>query len=60
MICVPIISIVAFIVILADLEWKWVEASQDEALEFTHSIFGIVAICLSIIQVMNVAKRDTE
>lgn len=49
MIFVPICSVTAFIVILADLNWKWVSASSK--VEFAHSIFGIVTIGLSIIQV---------
>jgi hypothetical protein len=50
MILVTAISITAFIVILAGLEWKWV--SPDDKLEFTHSIFGIVTISVSILQVI--------
>ena len=50
MIFVPICSSVAFIVILADLEWKWLETTQ--LTNFVHSIFGIVTIGLSIIQVI--------
>lgn len=49
MIIVSLISITAFIVILSELDWKWV--TTDEPLNFAHSIFGIVAIGLPIIQV---------
>jgi hypothetical protein len=49
MIMVPIASVVAFIVILSDLDWKWVGAEDKTA--FAHSIFGIITICLSVIQV---------
>lgn len=49
MIFLPICSITAFIVILAELDWKWVEISTP--VEFAHSIFGIVTIGISIIQV---------
>lgn len=50
MILVVLMSITAFIVILADLEWKWVENSGS--INFIHSIFGIVTIGLAIIQVL--------
>lgn len=50
MIMVPIASVVAFIIILSYLDWKWVEAEEKTA--FAHSIFGIFTICLSIIQVI--------
>ena len=49
MMFVPIVAITAFIVILADLNWKWIDASEQ--LEFAHSIIGIVTIGFSIIQV---------
>ena len=49
MIFVPILSIIAFIVILADLGWKWVDI--ESKVGFAHSIFGIVVIGLSVIQV---------
>ena len=49
MIFVPLLSIISFIVILAQLNWEWV--LTENKLDLTHSIFGILAICLSIIQV---------
>ena len=49
MISVPVLSLIAFLVILSDLDWQWVETSEQ--LNFAHSIFGIVTISLSIIQV---------
>jgi hypothetical protein len=49
MISVPIISITAFIVILADLKWQWV--SQTLVVNFVHSIFGIITMALSVVQV---------
>ena len=49
MVCVPIISIAAFIIILWNLNWKWIE--MEDKMMFAHSIFGIVAIGLSLIQV---------
>jgi hypothetical protein len=49
MVCVPIISVAAFIIILANLDWTWVET--ENTIMFAHSIFGIVAIGLSLIQV---------
>ena len=56
MISVPIISVTAFIVILADLEWKWV--GQTLSLNFAHSILGIITIGFSIIQVNYLKKVD--
>jgi hypothetical protein len=52
MIFVPICSSAAFIVILADLDWKWCETTP--VMNFVHSIFGIVTIGFSIIQVIEV------
>ena len=40
MFSVPIISIVAFIVILSDLQGTWVESNRSP--EFAHSIVGII------------------
>ena len=54
MLMVPILSITAFIVILANLNWNWVKPSQ--ILKFIHSLFGIAAIALSLIQVTNMKK----
>ena len=50
MIIVPTISVVSFIIILDQLKWRWV--SNEKTIEFTHSIFGILAICFSVIQVI--------
>ncbi len=49
MIAAPVISSIALLVILAQLNWTWV--STTLALNFSHSIFGICAIILSFIQV---------
>ncbi len=49
MILASVISIVAFIVILAYLDWSW--TGLDDPVCFTHSIFGIVTIGFSVIQV---------
>ncbi|CAF1098188.1 unnamed protein product [Brachionus calyciflorus] len=49
MIFVPICSLAAFLVILADVGWKWVETTSK--VSFAHSIFGMVLIGLSLIQV---------
>jgi hypothetical protein len=46
---VPIISIVAFILILIDMDWTWM--TLDDPVGFSHSIVGIIAVILSIIQV---------
>ncbi|RNA44992.1 ferric-chelate reductase 1-like [Brachionus plicatilis] len=50
MILVPIFSIAGFLVILANLDWKWVSPSRT--LSFIHSVFGIAAIALSLFQVL--------
>jgi hypothetical protein len=50
MLLVPVISIIALLVILAKLDWKWVSAKEDKT-AFAHSIFGIVAIGLAFFQV---------
>ena len=52
MFSVPVFSIVAFIVILADLKWKWVELIETQKVNFVHSIIGIIVIGLSFIQVI--------
>lgn len=49
MLLVPIFSTIAFIIILANLNWNWVSTSRT--LSFVHSIFGITAIALSLFQV---------
>ena len=51
MIMVPILTFTSFIVILSDLDWKWV--SPTSRVEFAHSIFGIVTVSFSILQVIN-------
>jgi hypothetical protein len=43
-------SFTAFMVILADLDWKWV--ARSGSINFIHSIFGIVTVGLAIIQVL--------
>ena len=50
MISVPIISIIAFLIILSQLQWSWiVNTSQPN---FAHSIIGIITISFSVIQVI--------
>ncbi len=51
MVLVAVISIVALLVILAENGWKWVSVATDGVLVFVHSIFGIVAISLIVLQV---------
>ena len=46
---VPVTSIIALLVILAGIDWEWIET--EDKVEFTHSIFGIVAISFAFIQV---------
>merc|ERR1719468_69793 len=45
---VAIFNLIGLLVILSDLDWKWV--SIDKPLHFTHSIFGIVAMGLIYFQ----------
>lgn len=49
MFLVPILTIVGFIVVFAHLKGEWVKT--DDRLEFIHSIFGMVALGLSVLQV---------
>ena len=53
MVFAPICSIISFIVILADFKWKWIELTDVQVVNFAHSIFGIVVVGFSIIQVNN-------
>ncbi len=46
---VGVINLIAFLVILSELDWQWV--SVEDPLEFSHSIFGIFAFGLIYIQV---------
>ena len=55
MVLVPLLSVIAFLVILSDLNWRWIR--EDEPLEFAHSIFGIFTISFSIIQVFNIKQH---
>jgi hypothetical protein len=48
-----ICSIISFIVILADLKWKWIELTDMQVVNFAHSISGIFVIGFSVIQVKN-------
>ena len=50
MILATMITLISFLIILSDLNWKW--KSDKKSLEFAHSIFGIIAITFSIIQVL--------
>lgn len=52
MISVPIISLIAFLVILSDLKWKWVDSTEQP--HFAHSIIGIITISFSFIQVIKI------
>jgi hypothetical protein len=49
MISVVVFSIVGFILILAQVGWKWIDPA--EKLNFAHSITGIVTIFLANIQI---------
>ena len=50
MISVPIVSIIAFIIILSQLKWTWVDSTNQAA--FAHSIIGILTISFSFLQVI--------
>jgi hypothetical protein len=50
MITVTTTSIIAFLLILSQLNWSWVSRS-DGTVEFVHSIFGVLAIIFAIMQV---------
>ena len=50
MIFTPICSIAGFLVMLAELDWKWVPITSK--VSFAHSIMGMVVIGLSFIQVI--------
>lgn len=49
MILVPVISLVAFVLIFAQLKWHWIHIGFTP--EFTHSFAGAATIVLSLIQV---------
>jgi len=51
MMFVAFASVIGFIIILADSDWKWLDTKI--VANFVHSIFGIVTIGLSVIQVIN-------
>lgn len=50
MMLVPIVTITGFIVILADQDWTWLD--QSIALNFAHSIIGIITLSFSVIQML--------
>lgn len=47
---VALITFIAFMVILADSDWEWVKESYDK-IAYAHSLFGIMAISFTILQV---------
>jgi hypothetical protein len=49
MVSVLVLNIAGLIVILFDLNWNWV--NPDRKVEFTHSIFGILVVILTVVQV---------
>jgi len=57
MFSVPLFSVIAFLLIFADLNWKWIELSDGLIINFVHSIFGIVVIGLSFLQVNIFEKK---
>jgi hypothetical protein len=55
MILVPIISFIGLLIILADMNWKWIDLSSP--IQFSHSIIGLVALILSFVQVNFYTKK---
>jgi hypothetical protein len=51
MIFVSVVSVAAFLLILYDLEWKWVDYATVSKTTFAHSVCGILAIGLAFLQV---------
>ncbi len=58
MVFVLVFSIIALLVILSQLDWKWI--STDRKVAFTHSIFGIFAIIFAFIQVIQLNIYDLD
>ena len=52
MISVPIVSIIAFLVILLQLKWTWVDSTNQT--NYVHSIIGIITISFSVLQVLKI------
>ena len=57
MILVPVLSIISLLVILSDLDWEWIKSTANNQTNFNHSIFGIVTISLSVVQVIGAFFR---
>lgn len=55
MIATEVLSIIALLIILSDLGWKWVSSQLKVA--FAHSILGILTICFAFIQVRGVYEN---
>ena len=45
-----LLSFIAFILILADLKWSWVESTSR--VSYAHSIIGILTIVFAFLQVL--------
>lgn len=50
-----ILTFVGFFIILADQNWRWIDTKQTTS--FAHSLFGIILIVLTFLQV---TKKGTE
>jgi hypothetical protein len=60
MILVSLVSVIALILILAQLEWKWLTL-QSGSVSFSHSVFGILTISFAVIQVfMGILRPDKD
>jgi hypothetical protein len=49
MFMVPVFSVIALILILVELNGQWVD--PEDRVKFIHSVFGIVTIIMTIVQV---------
>lgn len=59
MVMVPVLSLVAFVLIFAQLNWSWVRVGLK--IDFLHSIAGAATIGLSIIQpVLAIFRCDKD
>jgi hypothetical protein len=60
MIFATILNFIAFIVILAELNWKWVDMTSQNRIGYAHSIFGILTISIPLFQVPEVSHRNEK
>ena len=51
MFTVVVLTLIGLVLILTALDWKWIESTNNNRLALTHSILGITAASLAIVQV---------